>query len=41
MGNEFSKHTPVLILHGGTGNSNQMYLQANMLARTRRVILQE
>lgn len=41
MGDECSEHTPVLILHGGTGNSNQMYLQANMLARTRRVILQE
>lgn len=41
MGPAHSKHTPVLILHGGTGNSNQMYNQANMLADTRLVILQE
>jgi pimeloyl-ACP methyl ester carboxylesterase len=41
MGDEFSEHTPVLILHGGMGNSNQMFRQANMLAHTRRVILQE
>ena len=41
MGPADSKHTPVLILHGGTGNSNQMYNQANMLAETRLVILQE
>lgn len=41
MGKKSSKHTPVLILHGGTSNSNFMYLQANMLAETREVILQE
>ncbi|KAJ5820000.1 hypothetical protein N7474_005591 [Penicillium riverlandense] len=41
MGPKEPKLTPVLILHGGTGNSNQMYLQANMLAQTRRVILQD
>jgi hypothetical protein len=41
MGPKKSRHTPVLILHGGIGNSNQMYQQANMLAQTRRVILQE
>lgn len=39
-GNE-SEKTPVLILHGGIGNSNQMHNQANYLAKTRRVILQE
>jgi pimeloyl-ACP methyl ester carboxylesterase len=36
-----SRHTPVLLLHGGTGNSNQMYNQANMLPTSRRVILQD
>lgn len=36
-----SVHTPVLLLHGGTGNSNQMYHQANALAKTRTVILQD
>jgi hypothetical protein len=41
MGPKESRHTPVLILHGGIGNSNQMYQQANMLAKTRQVILQE
>lgn len=41
FGKHSSRHTPVLLLHGGTGNSNQMYLQANKLAETRQVILQE
>ncbi len=36
-----SEHTPVLLLHGGEGNSNQMFNQANALAKSRRVILQE
>ncbi|KAL6245311.1 hypothetical protein RBB50_008086 [Rhinocladiella similis] len=36
-----SKYTPVLLLHGGTGNSNQMFHQANLLARTRQIILQD
>ncbi|KAL8926516.1 MAG: hypothetical protein Q9208_002843 [Pyrenodesmia sp. 3 TL-2023] len=33
--------TPVLLLHGGIGNSNQMFNQVNYLAKTRRVILQD
>lgn len=41
FGIEQSNNTPVLLLHGGTGNSNQMFNQANYLATTRRVILQE
>ncbi|KAL8705267.1 MAG: hypothetical protein Q9201_001598 [Fulgogasparrea decipioides] len=41
FGSPESSKTPVLLLHGGTGNSNQMFNQANYLARTRRVILQE
>jgi hypothetical protein len=41
FGKNSSRHTPVLLLHGGTGNSNQMYNQANKLAETRQVILQE
>ena len=41
FGKETSKKTPVLILHGGQGQSNQMYHQANALAKTRQVILQE
>lgn len=36
-----SGKTPVLLLHGGQGNSNQMWHQANYLAKTRKVILQE
>jgi hypothetical protein len=36
-----SEKTPVLFCHGGTGNSNQMYHQANHLAKTREVILHE
>lgn len=39
MGPEQSKHTPALVLHGGIGSNNQMYHQANMLLRTRWVIL--
>ncbi|KAE9363941.1 alpha/beta-hydrolase [Stipitochalara longipes BDJ] len=41
FGKNSSRHTPVLLLHGGTGNSNQMYNQANKLAETRQVILQD
>ena len=41
FGKKTSKKTPVLILHGGQGQSNQMYHQANALAKTRQVILQE
>ena len=41
FGKETSKKTPVLILHGGQGQSNQMYHQANALAKARQVILQE
>jgi hypothetical protein len=36
-----SDKTPVLLLHGGEGISNQMFNQANYLAKTRQVILQE
>ncbi|RMZ88264.1 hypothetical protein DV736_g4508, partial [Chaetothyriales sp. CBS 134916] len=36
-----SQNTPVLLLHGGIGNSNQMFHQANLLALTRQVILQD
>ncbi|KAL8828434.1 MAG: hypothetical protein Q9191_002592 [Dirinaria sp. TL-2023a] len=36
-----SPKTPVLILHGGNGNSNQMFNQANYLAISRQVILQD
>ncbi|KAL8691918.1 MAG: hypothetical protein Q9218_002947 [Villophora microphyllina] len=41
FGNLQSNKTPVLLLHGGMGNSNQMFNQANYLAQTRRVILQD
>lgn len=36
-----SKKTPVMLLHGGMGNSNQMFNQANYLAKTRSVVLQD
>ncbi|CAL8581249.1 hypothetical protein XPA_006949 [Xanthoria parietina] len=41
FGKIHSTKTPVLLLHGGIGNSNQMFNQANYLAKTRRVILQD
>ncbi|KAL9576730.1 MAG: hypothetical protein Q9212_006863 [Teloschistes hypoglaucus] len=41
FGNLESKKTPVLLLHGGMANSNLMFNQANYLAQSRRVILQE